>query len=65
MAACWQSVLRRFGIEHTFRLLKQTLGWTEPRLRSSEAADRWTWLVSAAYAQLRLARLLATDLRQP
>ncbi|MFE0448644.1 transposase, partial [Streptomyces fungicidicus] len=36
-----------------------------PRLRSSEAADRWTWLVIAAYAQLRLARPLATDLRRP
>jgi hypothetical protein len=43
----------------------QTLGWTKPRLRSSEAADRWTWLVIAAYAQLRLARPLATDLRRP
>jgi hypothetical protein len=47
------------------RLFKQTLGWTKPRLRSSEATDRWTWLVIAAYAQLRLARPLATDLRRP
>ncbi|MEV8418627.1 NF041680 family putative transposase [Streptomyces niveus] len=62
---CWQSFLRRFDIEHTFRLFKQTLGWTQPRLRSSEAADRWTWLVIAAYTQLRLARPLATDLRRP
>ncbi|MFB6716851.1 NF041680 family putative transposase [Streptomyces sp. NPDC056237] len=62
---CWQSFLRRFDIEHTFRLFKQTLGWTKPRLRSSEAADRWTWLVIAAYAQLRLARPLTTDLRRP
>ncbi|WP_369525735.1 hypothetical protein [Streptomyces chartreusis] len=45
---CWQSFLRRFDLEHTFRLFKQTLGWTKPRLRSSEAADRWTWLVIAA-----------------
>lgn len=62
---CCQSFLRRFDIAHTFRLFKQTLGWTRPRLRSSEAADRWTWLVIAAYAQLRLARPLATDLRRP
>lgn len=27
---CWQAFLRRFGIEHTFRMLKQTLGWTRP-----------------------------------
>ncbi|WP_373317118.1 NF041680 family putative transposase [Streptomyces sulfonofaciens] len=62
---CWQSFLRRFDIEHAFRLFKQTLGWTKPRLRSPEAADRWTWLVIAAYAQLRFARPLAADLRRP
>ncbi|MGH3184483.1 MAG: NF041680 family putative transposase, partial [Streptosporangiaceae bacterium] len=32
---------------------------------SPEAADRWTWLVIACYAQLRLARPLAADLRLP
>lgn len=62
---CWQSFLRRFDLEHTFRLFKQILGWTKPRLRSSKAADRWTWLVIAAYVQLRLARPLATDCRRP
>ncbi|MFG2731025.1 hypothetical protein [Streptomyces canus] len=36
---CWQSFLRRFDLEHTFRLFKQTLGWTR-QARSSEAADR-------------------------
>ncbi|WEH43350.1 hypothetical protein PZB77_29795 [Streptomyces sp. AM 2-1-1] len=45
---CWQSFLRRFDIEHTFRLFKQTLERTQPCLRSSEAADRWTWLRIAA-----------------
>ena len=48
----WQAYLRRFGIEHLFRLLKQRLGWDKPLLRSPEAADRWTWLVIAAVAQL-------------
>ncbi|MEU7317446.1 NF041680 family putative transposase [Streptomyces sp. NPDC007083] len=62
---CWHSFLRRFDVEHTFRMLKQTLGWTKPRLRSSAAADRWTWLVIAAHTQLRLARPLAVDLRRP
>ena len=61
----WQAFLRRFDIEHTFRLFKQTLGWTAPRLRTPEAADRWTWLILAAYTQLRLARRLTTDLRRP
>jgi hypothetical protein len=61
----WQAFLRRFDIEHTFRMFKQTLGWTAPKLRTPEAADRWTWLVLAAYTQLRLARRLAADLRRP
>lgn len=61
----WQMFLRRFDLEHTFRLLKQTLGWTRPRLRTPEAADRWTWLIIAAYAQLHLARTLVEDLRRP
>jgi hypothetical protein len=61
----WQAFLRRFDIEHTFRLFKQTLGWTCPKLRTPEAADRWTWLVWAAYTQLRLARRLTADLRRP
>ena len=61
----WQVFLRRFDIEHTFRLFKQTLGWTCPKIRTPEAADRWTWLILAAYTQLRLARPLAADLRRP
>jgi len=61
----WQAFLRRFDIEHTFRFFKQSLGWTRPRLRDPAAADRWTWLIIAAYAQLRLARRLAADLRLP
>ena len=52
----WQAFLRRFDIEHTFRFLKQVLGWTRPKLRDPAAADRWTWLVIACYAQLYLAR---------
>jgi hypothetical protein len=62
---CWQAYLRRFDLEHTIRLFKQILGWTTPKIRSPEAADRWTWLVVAAHTQLRLARPLAHDLRRP
>ena len=62
---CWQAFLRRFDIEHTFRFLKQVLGWTAPKLRDPAAADRWTWLIIACHAQLRLARPLAADLRLP
>jgi hypothetical protein len=62
---CWQAFLRRFDLEHTFRLFKQTLGWTTPKIRSPQAAGRWTWIVIAAHTQLRLARPLAADLRRP
>jgi hypothetical protein len=29
----WQAFLRRFDLEHTFRLFKQVLGWTAPKIR--------------------------------
>jgi hypothetical protein len=61
----WQGFLRRFDIEHTFRFFKQVLGWTTPKIRDPDAADRWTWLVITAHTQLRLARDLAPDLRRP
>ena len=61
----WQGFLRRFDLEHTFRFFKQVLGWTAPKIRDPAAADRWTWLIIAAYTQLRLAAALAADLRLP
>ncbi|AJC53580.1 NF041680 family putative transposase [Streptomyces sp. 769] len=61
----WRIFLRRFDIEHTFRFFKQVLGLTRPRLRTPAQADRWVWLIIAAYTQLRLARPLADDLRRP
>jgi hypothetical protein len=61
----WRTYLRRFDLEHTFRLFKQTLGWTRPRIRDPKAADRWTWLTIVAYTQLRLGRDLTGDLRRP
>lgn len=61
----WHAYLRRFDLEHTFRMIKQTLGWTRPRLRDPHSADLWTWLIIAAHTQLRLARGLTTDLRRP
>ena len=65
MDRLWQAFLRRFDLEHTFRFLKQTLGWTRPRVRTPDQADRWTWLILAAHTQLRLARHLTQDLRRP
>jgi hypothetical protein len=61
----WQAYVRRFDLEHTVRFAKQALGWTTPRPRHPEQADRWTWLVLSAYTQLRLARQAACDQRLP
>ena len=62
---CWRGYLRRFDIAHTFRFIKNTLGWTAPALCTPEQADRWTWLIAGAYTQLRLARPLVEDIRMP
>jgi hypothetical protein len=61
----WRSYVRRFDLEHTFRFLKQSMGWTTPRVRYPEQADLWSWLVVASYTQLRLARACVADLRLP
>jgi hypothetical protein len=61
----WRAYVRRFDLEHTYRFAKQALGWTTPKIRTPEQADRWTWLVIAAYTQLRLARPLVGEHRLP
>ncbi len=61
----WRGYRARFTVEHLFRFLKQTLGWTTPRLRHPAAADRWSWLLALAVWQLWLARPLAADQRLP
>jgi hypothetical protein len=62
---CLRAYLHRFDLEHTFRFAKNTLGWTAPSLQTPQQADRWTWLIVAAYTQLRLARGLVDDMRMP
>jgi hypothetical protein len=61
----WRSYVRRFDLEHTFRFLKQNMGWSTPRVPHPDQADRWTWLVLAAFTQLRLARACVADQRLP
>jgi hypothetical protein len=61
----WRWYQRRFAIEHGFRFLKQSLGWTTVRLRSPQAADRWTWLLAAGLWQLWLVRPLVAEVRLP
>lgn len=61
----WRAYFRRFDLEHTLCFLKQNVGWTTPRVRHPEQADRRTWLVLAALTQLRLAHSCAADRRPP
>jgi hypothetical protein len=63
LATSWRIDVARFSMEHTWRCFNQVLKWRTPKLRSPEAADRWTWLVILAYVQLRLARPLVVDHR--
>jgi hypothetical protein len=61
----WRWYQRRFAVEHGFRFLKQSLGWTTVHLRSPHAADRWTWLLAAVLWQLWLVRPLVAEVRLP
>ena len=61
----WQGYCRRFDVEHFVKFGKSRLGWTAPQVRHPEQADRWTWLILAAYTQLQLARYIVADHRLP
>jgi DDE family transposase len=65
LAVVWRAYVHRFDLEHTYRFCKQTLNWTTPRVRTPEQADRWTWLVTLAYTQLRLARRTIEEVHLP
>jgi hypothetical protein len=65
LGLAWRAYVHRFDIEHTIRFTKQTLGWTVPAVRTPAQAARWTAVITAAYAQLALARPLAADARLP
>jgi hypothetical protein len=62
---CRQAFLRRFDLEHTYRLWKPDPRPDPAQTARPQAADRWTWQLIIAYTQLRLARRLTEDLRHP
>src|SRR5918997_1200571 len=64
-AAPAEFVICEQPIEHTLRFCKERLGWDRARVRTPEQMERWTWVVLAAYTQLRLARGLIGDCRLP
>lgn len=61
----WRTYALRWGIEPSIRWRKQDLGWTLPQLRTKEAGDRWTRLVTLAQWELYLARSLVSDAPLP
>ena len=52
----WRIYLRRFALEHWYRLAKQRLPWTLPQLSSNQSLERWSLLVVLMTWQLWLAR---------
>ena len=61
----WRAAVCRFDLAQSLRFCTQRLGWTTPRIRSPEQADRGTRLVVAAYAQLPLAWTWIADRHLP
>ena len=56
---------RRFGIEHGYKLQKQTLLWDAPRVRTPDQFARWTDVVAVAHNHLALARPLVAVAHRP
>ncbi len=52
----WQLYLRRFTLEHWYRLAKQTLHWTVPKLSTPQQCQRWSDLMPLVTWQLWLAK---------
>jgi hypothetical protein len=61
----WQRYLRRFAIDHWYRLLKQRLHWTRPRFAPPEQSQPWSHLMPLLTWQLWLARPCITQTPLP
>ena len=59
--ATWREYLSRYGIEHWYRFIKQSLKWTLPQLSTPEQSQLWSTLLLIASWQLWLARRAAQD----
>src|SRR4051794_25840577 len=51
----WQAFLRRFDLEHTLPAVQADPRLDRPKIRTSAAGDRRTWLIIAGRTPLRLA----------
>ena len=61
----WQKYLQRFSIEHWYRFVKQRLHWTQAKLCSNQAFERWSDLMVLMSWQLWLARADCCDAPLP
>jgi hypothetical protein len=61
----WQLYLRRFALEHWYRLAKQTLHWTVPKLSTPEQCERWSDLMPLLTWQLWLAKDVVREIHLP
>ena len=59
----WQLYLPRFSLEHWYRLAKQTLHWTVPKLSTPEQCQQWSDLMPLLTWQLCLAKDVVTEIR--
>jgi hypothetical protein len=65
LRAWWRLYLRRFAVDHWYRLAKQRLHWTLPRLSTPEQAERWSDLLPLVTWELWLAREIVADKPRP
>lgn len=65
LAQVWREYLRRFGVDHWYRFVKQRLHWTLPNLSTPEQCERWSDLMPLMTWQLWLASDLVEDCRLP
>jgi hypothetical protein len=65
LAHLWQQYLRRFAIEHWYRLVRQRLHWTCPNFPSLGQTQVWSDLMPLITWQLWLARDIVYDCPLP
>lgn len=65
LAEIWRLYLRRFAIDHWYRLIKQRLHWTVPQLSTPFQCERWSDLMPILTWELWLARDLVAQHHLP
>jgi hypothetical protein len=61
LSEVWQKYLRRFAIEHWYRLVRQRLHWTIPQFSTPTQMETWSDLMPLLTWQLWLAREVVAD----